>query len=517
MGQLGQHLLPRSVAARLLLGNLAVAALYFSFGTASGLFFGAYGLFPAPIWLPAGIAAVACMIGGARMLPGIFAGSFLVNYLLLDSTAGTAGLISVGNSLGPWLGTMITRALRPPTGLFTRIRGVLGFMLGGVIVHAAGTASAGTLALVLAASDQVPPDAWGIFFRWWLCDAGGVFFFAPSLMLWLGAEQTPPARGHDRAERRLDMLILGLTVALAAAIFALPQPLAQAVRPEAVFLLTLAVSWATLRVSLRAAYALLTLLCLIATLGTLAGLGPFQGGAVSNPLRSVGFMIVLMATNALVLMALVSERREAEASLADSNERLAREVAARTEELRRLAETDDLTGVGNRGFVIRRLAEELAAARRSDRPVALILLDLDHFNALNRTRGHAAGDLALQAVVELCLAELAGLDVAFGRLRGEVFALVMPGGTAGQAAVLAERMRAAVARHAFATGEGAAPARLTASLGVTERIGEDGSPTELLGRADAAIYLAQARGGNRVEIRLTNGRPQEMGTRTMPY
>lgn len=491
----------------LVAANLVVAVLYAGLGAAVGLFFARYGLFPAPIWLPAGIAAVATLVGGIRLVPGIFAGSFAVNGLLLDAGLLTAALISVSNSLGPWVGAVLTRALRPPTGLFTRLRGVLGFVAGGVLLQSMLTALGGTAALLLVAGLPLD-DAYSVFSRWVLCDAGGVFFFAPALMLWIGAERTPAVPGHRMAPG--DAAVFGATAALTALLFALPPPLADLVQPEAVVLLTIPVTWVTLRISLRAAYSLLTLISVVATIGTLAGLGPFQPDAVANPLRAVGMMIVLMATNALALMALLSERREAEARLAEGNARLTEEVADRTAELRYRAETDDLTGIGNRGHFLRSLAAHIATARRDGGPLSLILLDLDQFRLLNDMRGHAAGDAALQAVAKLVAGRLEGMPANLGRLGGEVFAVSLPGLDANAASALAEAMRAAVARHNFATEGDAAPVRLTASLGVTGLLPRDQAAEDMLKRADAAVFLAKAKGRNRVELRMVSEVPKEM-------
>jgi MASE1 len=93
--------------------NLAATALYFLMAALVSRFFAAYGLFPAPIWLPAGIATVVAMIGGFRVLPGIFLGSFLANDLLFAPPLYITAIISTANALGPVLGAVLLRRLRP--------------------------------------------------------------------------------------------------------------------------------------------------------------------------------------------------------------------------------------------------------------------------------------------------------------------------------------------------------------------------------------------------------------------
>ncbi len=478
---------------RWVLANAVVAIFYAGLGALVGRFFGAYGLFPAPIWLPAGIGCVACMVGGARMLPGIFLGSLAVNWGLFGSPLGLAATISVTNAIGPWVGTRAMRVLRPPSGLFTRFLGVIGFILGGVQLHAAITAAGGTLAMM--AYHLLPShDVYRTFSAWWLCDSGGTFFFAPALLLWLGAERTPQIIDHSGS--LLDTLVLLATLLAATLLFAVPG-MGQLVRPEAVFLLTVPLSWITLRVSLRAAYTLLTLIYIIATVGTMVGSGPFQGPTVANPLQSVGLMTVLFAMDALTLIALTSERREAEARLAETRSTLER-AAADFEHLRRESLTDPLTGIGNRRFFMARAGAALLHARHAGRPFALILLDLDHFKRVNDTGGHAMGDATLQAVAQSFAGLLRSHDI-LARIGGEEFAVALPDTTAEQAAALADRLREIMLRIAQ-VGIGPLPQRVTASFGIATATHDDVEIDHLLLRADAAMYMAKARGRNRVEV-----------------
>lgn len=479
--------------ARWIAANAVVMILYAGLGAVVGRFFGAYGLFPAPIWLPAGIACVASMVGGLRLLPGIFLGSVAVNLGIFGSPPIFALIISVTNALGPWIGAWVMRSFRPPTGLFTRFIGVLGFILCGVQLHAAITAAGGTLALELyhPMSSRL---IYHTYASWWLCDSGGTFFFAPALLLWLGVEKAP--RVIDHSGSLIDTLVLLATLSAATLLFAVPG-VGRLVRPEAVFLLTVPLAWITLRISLRAAYTLLTLIYIIATVGTVIGCGPFHGPTIVNPLQSVGLMTVLFAMDSLTLISLTSERREAEARLAEIRGTLER-ATLRSERLRQESLTDPLTAIGNRRFFMNRATAELNRARETRQPLSLILLDLDHFKQVNDSGGHALGDATLRAVART-LASLTRKQDVLARIGGEEFALALPDTPTEEALETAERLRQSLLQVAPA-GIDLPPYRLSASFGVTAFDPADNGLDDLLSRADAAVYAAKAKGRNRVEL-----------------
>ncbi|MDY0881818.1 ATP-binding protein [Dongia soli] len=288
--------------------NLAAMAAYYALGCAVGQYFAAYGLFPAPIWLPASVAMVGAVIGGPRLFPGLFLGSFLINYLDFDSPALIAGIISLGNSLGPIFCAALMRYLRPRDGFFNRFSGVVIFVLLAVVLHPALTASVGTFALSLA----TPYDfnaAYRTWLSWWLCDSGGTLSFAPTLLLWLGAERMP--RGARRKFERGDVVVWGAVAVISLVLFALP-PLPMTLYTLVPFLLVVPLSWIALRTSLSAAYTLASLVSVIAMAGTAASLGPFHAQNVINPLQLAGLLIVLLTMNVLTIVALFCERRAAE-------------------------------------------------------------------------------------------------------------------------------------------------------------------------------------------------------------
>ncbi|QGG96674.1 sensor domain-containing diguanylate cyclase [Actinomarinicola tropica] len=153
--------------------------------------------------------------------------------------------------------------------------------------------------------------------------------------------------------------------------------------------------------------------------------------------------------------------------------------------LQRLASTDELTGALNRRRFFELVTAELAEARVTDPPGALLMLDLDHFKAINDERGHIAGDTALVAFADACRTVLRS-DDRFARLGGEEFAVFLPRTGLDQALRVAESIRAA------AEGSDA-----TVSIGVAEQE-PGGSLDALYARADRRLYEAKQAGRNRV-------------------
>ncbi|MBC7938394.1 MAG: GGDEF domain-containing protein, partial [Chitinophagaceae bacterium] len=158
------------------------------------------------------------------------------------------------------------------------------------------------------------------------------------------------------------------------------------------------------------------------------------------------------------------------------------------------AERDPLTGLGNRRQFERRCAELLPALEREKRPLALALIDVDHFKGINDHHGHAGGDQVLVALAQLLLDNTRARDV-LARHGGEEFVVVLPGMTLASAAEVCERLRECVARH---PGFGVGPTRFR----VTVSVGLAGAPpydvVTLLDRADKALYRAKREGRNRL-------------------
>ncbi|HEY9081118.1 GGDEF domain-containing protein [Magnetovibrio sp.] len=166
-------------------------------------------------------------------------------------------------------------------------------------------------------------------------------------------------------------------------------------------------------------------------------------------------------------------------------------------DLKRQAERDPLTGVYNRRAFDTVAGHVMARGRRTGHAVSLVILDLDHFKAVNDSHGHVAGDMVLKRVADLVQGVLRAQDVLV-RLGGEEFAMMLPATTVTEASHVAERIRKAVEAEVFQIGESAL--RVTTSLGVMSvaAMNEEHHIDDLIRQADMALYRAKDEGRNRV-------------------
>lgn len=172
--------------------------------------------------------------------------------------------------------------------------------------------------------------------------------------------------------------------------------------------------------------------------------------------------------------------------------RLQDELRIRNDELDRLSRIDGLTGVYNRRHIDEQMAKEINVARRHMQPLAILMLDIDHFKQVNDLEGHPTGDRVLQEFADRLHAVMRVGDV-IGRWGGEEFIIIAPQTDIDGALSLGERVRAAVAERPIEVGDRGIS--ITVSIGCA--VGLD-APAELVERADTALYRSKTEGRNRV-------------------
>ncbi|MFH0915431.1 MAG: diguanylate cyclase [bacterium] len=171
----------------------------------------------------------------------------------------------------------------------------------------------------------------------------------------------------------------------------------------------------------------------------------------------------------------------------------------RVPDLERQAVTDPKTGVFNTRHFQELLANELTRANRFDRPLTVVMGDLDLLRNINNVYGHLAGDQVLIRVAQIIKSSVRDYDVV-ARFGGEEFTILMTETSLDQAAPRIEALRAAIAAADIEVSTSIEPIKTTMSFGVAERVSADESPDEIVHRADLAVYRAKLEGRNCVKV-----------------
>lgn len=208
------------------------------------------------------------------------------------------------------------------------------------------------------------------------------------------------------------------------------------------------------------------------------------------------------------LQAELAEQTRLRAAVSTANEALESKVKQRTleleaanQQLEALSATDGLTGLANRRRFDAYWAEEWQRALRTVAPLAVIMIDVDHFKAYNDHYGHQQGDACLRRVGEALRVNVRRAGELVARYGGEEFVVVMPGATVEQALQMAEAVHAAIRDARIAHAASPVAAELTVSLGVA--VGTPHAtdlPDRLVQAADAALYEAKRQGRNRTVL-----------------
>jgi diguanylate cyclase (GGDEF)-like protein/PAS domain S-box-containing protein len=167
------------------------------------------------------------------------------------------------------------------------------------------------------------------------------------------------------------------------------------------------------------------------------------------------------------------------------------------EQLEELALHDPLTGLANRRKFAERFEYDMARSARARTPLSLLMVDIDHFKAINDRYGHLAGDACLKALAALLLASVRAVDLV-ARFGGEEFVVLQPEMSVNQSLLAAERIRSQVQAHPVELREGAPPVEVTVSVGAATSAGAALALDDLVARADQAVYRAKRDGRNRI-------------------
>jgi two-component system, cell cycle response regulator len=162
-----------------------------------------------------------------------------------------------------------------------------------------------------------------------------------------------------------------------------------------------------------------------------------------------------------------------------------------------MAITDQLTGLHNRRYMSRHLDNLVETAKKTSKPIAFVIMDIDYFKAVNDAYGHDIGDEVLKEFASRIAANVRGIDLAC-RYGGEEFVVVMPDTDVAFAMQVSERLRKSIETTPFPVSRDPRSLKLTISIGIAGSEGESDSANALLHRADQALYRAKRTGRNKV-------------------
>ena len=161
------------------------------------------------------------------------------------------------------------------------------------------------------------------------------------------------------------------------------------------------------------------------------------------------------------------------------------------------AVTDSLTGMYNRRYLESHFERVSSRLKDEGKPISLLMLDIDHFKAVNDTHGHDIGDEVLQVVSRRILSNLRGFDTAV-RFGGEEFVILLPDAPLAAAVITAERLCKAMSSTPVPVGDSPDGLSITVSLGAATTLAGDETLDTLIKRADVALYEAKSAGRNKV-------------------
>ncbi len=221
-----------------------------------------------------------------------------------------------------------------------------------------------------------------------------------------------------------------------------------------------------------------------------------EGGHHGHPGHSAALLLVLLQETIQRERDLLEAHR-ALRSEADVLRNQRDELAATLRYMEALSLTDELTGLPNRRAFVQRLDLELSRHQRSNEPLAMVLLDIDHFKAINDVHGHYVGDMMLRCYARRMVPALRQHDL-LARYGGEEFALLLPDTQPGAARLVLEKLAREIRREPLDTASDSPIDLPSFSAGIASlRPGE--TAMALINRADQSLYLAKRQGRNRIE------------------
>ncbi|MEO0576275.1 MAG: EAL domain-containing protein [Pseudomonadota bacterium] len=444
------------------------------------------------IWPAAGISVWITLRYGNRALPTVFL-SQLSYSLIFQDLPWTMMLGGNGaNTIACYVAVTLYKRQGGGTNALLTLRDTLMFisLLAGLMSIIA--AAIGSAAVILSFGLPLQSAAL-ITWRWFFSDLTGTLLIAPMLMTLhrnTASSIAANVKSLWQESKTPTLLFIAVQPLLWATVHLLPDDLGQ----FPVVLLTMPMCiWFAFNHQSRVS---VFLMCLTVISSLVVMLSAIQNPSEGTFLAAQLYGVVVVCTS-LFLRASNVERASAVEALAYERQQLEQRVAARTSQLKELAETDTLTGLSNRRSFQLALENAHATAARGNHPTFLLFMDLDQFKIVNDTSGHAAGDALLKHVTEIIRENIRDIDTA-GRLGGDEFALILQSCPQEKVLEIAESIRHQIDSLRFSWENEVH--QIGVSIGAVPLNEDFGSLEDIKQTADAACYAAKNAGRNRVHL-----------------
>jgi diguanylate cyclase (GGDEF)-like protein len=453
------------------------------------------------IWVPNSVVLSAFLVmQGRHFVPvALLATAAELAADLPTLSVGEALVYSTANVTEAWIAYSLLRHWQFDRH-FTTLGDVKAFMLAGPLIGALSAALVGGAAYAFFFGIQT--NFLDFVRIWWFGDGLGLMIFTPLLLGFL--QQNPRSTWRLPTLDRTDLVIGLVALTALGMLMASRQGMLFGLHVGPVMLLPLII-YVAVRSTLRWVACAIAVVALVIVVMLTHGNNPFGSlPGVNTVVQAQEFIFITsllgLGSNALLSQVSAKQREieQVNQHLVALNNRLEARVGERTAELNmlntqlaQLAQTDALTGVLNRRGFIERVRREIDHSKRYNRPLAVMILDIDHFKSVNDRYGHQAGDQVLQHVAAL-IGEAIRPSDTFARYGGEEFVVLAPETDFEPAVALGTRILQAIRGAAIPSVSGSL--QITASLGLTARCDDRDDVDQLLKRADEALYMAKARG-----------------------
>jgi len=427
------------------------------------------------VWPATGIALAALLLLGRGLWPAILVGAFIVNVTTTGHVL-TSAAIAVGNTLEAWVGAGLVERFARGRHALVMPRDIFLFTLLGAGLSTAISGTIGNISLCLGG---LAP--WAGFGRswctWWLGDAGADMVVAPLILLWSANPRPRTDPGH------LAEVTVLLAAAVVASLAAFGGLIPGARTMPLAFLCTPVFIWGAFRCAPRTSALIVALVYGIAVWGTLQRQGSFALVTPNASLLLLQAFVCVSSFSALTLGGLVAEARGKE------------------DRLLQLAVSDPLTGLANYRRLLEVLEHEIQRVDRTQRPFAIVFLDLNGLKAINDAHGHLAGSRALCRVADALRQACRSLDTP-ARYGGDEFVVVLPESDEAAAKQVMKRVVELLA-------DGRESPRITVSTGLAICPRNGLTVADLLATADQRQYATKRVGP-------ADGPDTKRGRRTSP-